>query len=65
MMLRSYHRLEAWVEALSRLRFAIAVGIASFFAVFTASLLFQRLNTVDAVMMGVTTIIVYYAFDPA
>ena len=64
MVLQSYYRLEAWVEDLPRLRFAIAVGIASFIGVFAASLFFQGLNTVHAVMMGVTMVLVYAAFDP-
>ena len=64
MVLESYYRLEAWAEDLPRLKFAIAIGIASFFGVFVGSLLLQGLTTVHAVMMGVTTVIVYYAFDP-
>ena len=64
MALESYYRLEAWVEDLPRLKFAIAVGIASFFGVFAGSLLFRGLTTAHAVMMGVTTVLVYYAFDP-
>jgi hypothetical protein len=64
MVLRSYYQLEAWVEDLPRLKFAIAVGIASFIGVFAASLLFQGVNTFHAVIMGVTMVIVYAAFDP-
>ena len=64
MVLESYYRFEAWAEDLPRLKFAIAVGIASFIGVFAASLFFQGVNTVNAVMMGVTTVVVYYAFDP-
>jgi hypothetical protein len=64
MALESYYRLEAWVEDLPRLKFAIVVGIASFIGVFAVSLFFQGANTVHAVMMGVTTVVVYYAFDP-
>lgn len=64
MVLQSYYRFEAWVGDLPRLKFAIAVGIASFFGVFAVSLLVQELTTIHAVMMGVTTVIVYYAFDP-
>lgn len=64
MVLESYYRLEGWAEDLPRLKFAIAVGIASFFGVFVGSLLLQELTTVHAVMMGVTTVIVDYAFDP-
>ena len=63
-VLESYYRLEAWAEDLPRLNFAIAVGIASFIGVFAASLFFQGVNTVHAVVMGVTTVVVYYAFDP-
>ena len=62
--LEPYYRLEAWAEDLPRLKFAIAVGIASFLGVFVGSLLFQGLTTAHAVMMGVTTVLVYYAFDP-
>jgi len=65
MVLQSYYRLEAWVEDLPRLKFAIAVGIASFFGVFAGSLLFRGLTAIHAVMMGVTTVIVYYVFDPS
>jgi len=65
MVLQSYYRLEAWVEGLPRLQFAIAIGIASFFGVFAGSLLFQGLTAIHAVMMGVTTVIVYYVFDPS
>jgi len=64
MVLQSYYRLEAWVEDLPRLKFAIAVGIASFIGVFAASLLFQGVNTVHAMMMGVTMVIIYAVFDP-
>ena len=64
MVLQSYYRFEAWVEDLPRLKFAIAVGIASFIGVFAASLFFQGVNTVHAVMTGVTTVVVYAAFDP-
>jgi hypothetical protein len=53
--------LEAWAEDLPRLKFAIAVGIASFIGVFAASLLFQGVNTVHAVMMGGTMVGVHYA----
>jgi hypothetical protein len=63
-VLQSYYRLEAWVEDLPRLKFAIAVGIASFIGVFAASLLFQGVNTVHAVMMGVMIVVVYAALDP-
>ena len=64
MVLQAYYRFEAWVEDLPRLKFAITVGIASFIGVSAASLLLQGVNTVHAVMMGVTTVIVYAAFDP-
>jgi hypothetical protein len=64
MVLESYYRFEAWVEDLSRLKFAIAVGIASFLGVFVGSLSVQGLTTVHAVMMGVTMVIVYYGLDP-
>ena len=64
-VLESYYRFEAWVEDLPRLKFAIAVGIASFFGVFVGSLLLQGLTTVHAAMMGVTTVIVYYGLDPS
>jgi hypothetical protein len=64
MMLQSYYRLEAWVEDLPRLKFAIGVGIASFIGVFAASLFFQVVNTIHAVITGVTTVVVYAAFDP-
>jgi hypothetical protein len=62
--LQSYYRFEAWVEDLPRLKFAIATGTASFIGVLAASLIFQGVNAVHAVMMGVTTVIVYAAFDP-
>lgn len=64
MVLQSYYRLEAWAEDLPQLKFAIAVGIVSFFGVFAVSLMLQKLNTAHAVMMGVTMVIVYSAFDP-
>ncbi|MFC6723275.1 hypothetical protein ACFQE1_02470 [Halobium palmae] len=64
MVLQSYYRLEAWAEDLLRLKFAITIGIASFFGVFAVGLLFRELTTVHAVMMGVAMAIVYYAFDP-
>jgi len=66
MVLQSYHRLEAWAEDLSRLKFAIAVGIASSFWVFIVSLLLEGLPlaTAHAVTMGVTMVVVYYALDP-
>lgn len=66
MVLQSYYRFEAWVEDLPRLKFAIAVGSASFFGVFAVSLLLEELPlaTVHAVMMGVATVIVYYMIDP-
>lgn len=64
MVLRSYYQLEAWVEDLPRLKFAIAVGIASFIGVSAASLLFQGVDTFHAVILGVTMVIVYAAFDP-
>lgn len=64
MVLQSYYRLEAWVEDLPRIKFAIAVGSASFIGVFAASLLFQGVNTGHAVMMGVMMVIIYAAFDP-
>ena len=64
MVLESYYRFEAWVEDLPRVKYAIAVGLASFFGVFVGSLLLQGLTTVHAVMMGVTMVIVYYGLDP-
>jgi hypothetical protein len=56
--------LEAWVEGLPRLKFAIVVGTATFFGLLAVSLWLQELTIVHAVMMGPTTVIVYYAFDP-
>lgn len=64
MVPESSYRLEAWAEGLPRLKFAITIGIASFFGVFAVSLLLRELTVVHAVMMGVTMAIVYYAFDP-
>jgi hypothetical protein len=63
MVLQLYHRLEAWAEDLPRLKYALAIGIVSFLAVFAVCLLLRDLTIIDAVMMGVVMAVVYYALD--
>lgn len=64
MALQLYHRVETWAEGLSRGEYAITIGLMSFLAVFTVSLLLRDLTISNAVTMGVVMAVVYYVLDP-
>ncbi|ERG92283.1 MAG: hypothetical protein J07HQW1_02318 [Haloquadratum walsbyi J07HQW1] len=61
---QTYYRVDNWVRGLSRIRYAILVGIVSAVGVWIVSLFTSSLNLFYAVALGVSNIIVFYWFNP-
>ncbi|WP_143704727.1 hypothetical protein [Haloquadratum walsbyi] len=61
---QTYYRLDNWVRGLSRVRYAILVGVVSAVGVWIVSLFTNSLNLFYAVALGVSNIIVFYWFNP-
>ena len=59
-----YRRLDSRVRGLSRVSYALLVGVASAVAVFAVRLLLPGDGSFGAVTMGITMAVVYYALDP-
>ncbi|TKX71662.1 MULTISPECIES: hypothetical protein [Halorubrum] len=56
-------RLDDWVRGLSRLRYALLTGVIVTASVLAVGVIFDDSTTVQAVTMGVTMAVLYYAFD--
>ena len=59
-----YRRLDNSVRNLSRGAYAVLVGLISAMGVFVVGLLMGDDMTFQAVTMGISMTVVYYAFDP-
>jgi len=59
-----YRLFEQWAQNLSRGRFAILMGVISMLSVFAIGTLLEKITLYDAVILGVSMMIVYYFFDP-
>ncbi|PHQ45371.1 hypothetical protein DJ68_13220 [Halorubrum sp. C3] len=58
-----YRRLDDWARGLSRLRYALLTGVIVTASVLAVGVLLDTTTTVQAVTMGVTMAVLYYAFD--
>jgi uncharacterized membrane protein len=58
-----YRRLDDWARGLSRLRYALLAGVIVTATVLSVGVLLDTSTTVQAVTMGVTMAVLYYAFD--
>ena len=59
-----YRRLDNRVRGLSRVSYALLVGLVSAMGVFAVRLLLPGDGSFGPVVMGITMAVVYYAFDP-
>ncbi|OYR45989.1 hypothetical protein DJ81_04095 [Halorubrum sp. Hd13] len=59
-----YQRLDDCVRGLSRVPYALLVGLVSAVGVFAVRLLLSGDGSFGPVLMGITMAVVYYAFDP-
>jgi hypothetical protein len=59
-----YQRLDNRVRGLSRVSYALLVGLVSAMGVFAVRLLLPGDGSFGPVMMGITMAVVYYAIDP-
>ena len=59
-----YRRLDDRVRSLSRVSYALLVGLVSAVGVFAVRLLLPGDGSFGPVVMGITMAIVYYAIDP-
>lgn len=59
-----YRRLDNRVRGLSRVSYALLVGLVSAVGVFAVRLLLPGDGSFGPVVMGITMAVVYYAFDP-
>jgi len=61
---RLYSRLDTRVRALSRVSYAILIGLVSALGVFVVRSLLAGDGSFGPVVMGVSMAVVYYVFDP-
>jgi hypothetical protein len=59
-----YHRLDGWVRGLSRIQHAVLVGLTSALSVLGIGTLMSDSVTFEAVAMGLSMAVVYYAWNP-
>ena len=59
-----YHRLDEWMRSLSRIQYAALIGLTSALSVLAIGTLMSGSVTFEAVAMGLSMIIVYYAWNP-
>ena len=59
-----YRQLDDRVRGLSRVSYALLVGLVSAVGVFAVRLLLPGDGSFGPVLMGITMAVVYYAFDP-
>lgn len=58
-----YRRADDWARGLSRLRYAVLTGGIVTTTLLSVGVLLDITTTVQAVTMGVTMAVLYYAFD--
>lgn len=59
-----YQQLDDRVRGLSRVSYALLIGLVSAVGIFAVRLLLPGDGSFGPVMMGITMAVVYYAFDP-
>jgi hypothetical protein len=59
-----YHRLDGWMRNLSRIQYAVLVGLTSALSVLGIGTLMGDSVTFEAVAMGLSMTVVYYAWNP-
>ena len=59
-----YRRADDWARGLSRFRYALVAGVIVTTTLLSVGVLLDITTTVQAVTMGVTMAVLYYAFDP-
>jgi hypothetical protein len=58
-----YRRADDWARGLSRVRYALVTGVVVTASVLAVGVVLDRPTTLQAVTMGVTMAIIYYATD--
>ncbi|GAA0722388.1 putative membrane protein [Halorubrum trapanicum] len=58
-----YRRADDWARGLSRFRYAVLAGVIVTTTLLSVGVLLDITTTVQAVTMGVTMAVLYYAFD--
>ena len=58
-----FRRADDWARGLSRLRYALFTGVIVTASVLAVGVIFDDSTTVQAVTMGITMALLYYAFD--
>jgi uncharacterized membrane protein len=58
-----YRRADDWARGLSRFRYAVLAGVIVTATLLSVGVLLDITTTVQAVTMGVTMAVLYYAFD--
>jgi hypothetical protein len=58
-----YRRADDWARGLSRVRYALVTGVVVTASVLAVGVVLDRPMTLQAVTMGVTMAIIYYATD--
>lgn len=61
---RLYHRFDGWARDLSRARYAAFVGAVSTVSYLSVGTLVGESVLIEALAMGVTLGVLFYAFDP-
>ena len=61
---RLYGRVEEWARNLSRLKYALVVGLTTAIGILVISSALREARLFDAVLMGITMTTVYYVLDP-
>ena len=62
---RLYQRFEEWSQNLSRVSYAVLIGVSSGLVFFAVSAIFGRAMTAGAVAFGATMILLQYVFNPS
>jgi uncharacterized membrane protein len=61
---QQYHRLDEWMRNLSRIQYAVLIGLASALSVLAIGTLMSDSVTFEAVVIGLSMTVVYYAWNP-
>ncbi len=61
---RLYRRLDEWIRGLSRIQYASLAGITSAIVLFVFGTLVGESLSFEAVAMGISMAVGYYAFNP-
>ena len=59
-----YRRVDEWARNLSRIKYAVCVGVISTLSYSLVGTLFDDSVTIEAVTMGLTLAVLFYAFNP-